>query len=138
MVGDWRLASVASTPVKRFLTLLLASTLTISVAGCSSGGISASTCDEVVGETIDLYQDLIDFVDDTLQDVTIEEFVAMEGDLPSLDAFGQDADAIDEIAADLGCTQTEISSAVDARLGELTSTTELGQFIINAFRSGGI
>lgn len=138
MVVDWKPASVASTPVKRFVTLLIASALIISAAGCSSDGVSASTCDEIVGETIELYQDLIDYVDDTLQDVTIEEFVAMEGDLPSLEAFAQDADEIDAIAADLGCTQTEISSAVDARLGELTSTTELGQFIINALRSGGI
>jgi hypothetical protein len=112
--------------------------LTVSVVGCSSDGVSATTCDEIVDETIELYQSLIDFVDDELEGVSVDQFLASEGDLPSLEEFADDAEEIDAIAADLECTQTEVSSAVDARLGELTSTTELGQFIINALRSGGI
>ena len=138
MVIDFRPRSVASCLVKRLVILAAAMALTVSVVGCSSDGVSATTCDEIVDETIELYQSLIDFVDDELEGVSVDQFLASERDMPSLEEFADDAEEIDAIAADLGCTQTEVSSAVDARLGELTSTTELGQFIINALRSGGI
>ena len=130
--------SVPSHIVKRFLVLILALVFSLVGVGCSSDGVSATTCDEVVDETMELFQNLIDDVDEEFADITVADFMALEGDLPSLARFEDEARQIDEIAAELGCTQSQISDAVRARVGELTATTDLGRFLIDALRSGGI
>ncbi len=108
------------------------------VASACSSGISASDCDEVVDVTLDLIQRLIDDVDGEFGEMSVQDFIATGGDLPSIERFTEDASTIDEIAADLGCSQSEITAGVDARVGELTSETELGSFLIRAIRSGGL
>jgi hypothetical protein len=105
---------------------------------CGGDRISASTCDEVVDETMALLQRLIDNVDEQSRDSTLDDYLASGEDLPSLDQFKEDAATIDEIAADLGCSRSEVSAAVDARVGELSAETQLGRFVINAIRSGGL
>lgn len=85
-----------------------------------------------------LLQRLIDNVDEQAGDANLEAFLASGEDLPSIDEFTADATTIDEIAADLQCSQTEITAAVDARVGELSATTDLGRFVVNAIRSGGL
>ena len=107
------------------------------VASCG-GGISASSCAEVSDVTMELFQRLIDDIDDEFGDLTVEEFVGVGTDLPSLDRFRDEADQIDAIAADLGCTQSQITAEVEARVGELTASTEPGAFIIDAIRVGGL
>lgn len=119
------------------LALITVLVLSIAVSACSSG-ISASNCDEVVDVTMDLLQRLIDDVDDEFGEMTVSEFIETGGDLPSVEQFEQDAERIDEIAADLGCTQSEISAGVASRVDELTATTDLGRFLIHAIRTGGI
>jgi hypothetical protein len=108
------------------------------LTGCSGARISATTCDEVVDETMELLQRLIDNVDEQAGDANLEAFLASGEDLPSIDEFTADATTIDEIAADLQCSQAEITAAVDARVGELSATTDLGRFVVNAIRSGGL
>ena len=124
--------------MKKYPLILASLVLAVVAVGCSSAEVSATSCDEVVDETMELFQRLIDDVDKEFVDLTVAEFMATEGDLPSLATFEEDAAMIDEIAADLGCTQSQISEDVNARVGELTATTDLGQFLINALRSGGI
>lgn len=107
------------------------------VAGCG-GGISASSCAEISDVTMELFQRLIDDVDEEFGDLTVQEFVAVGTDLPSLERFRADADQIDAIAADLGCTRSQITADVEARVGELTASTDPGAFIIDAIRIGGL
>lgn len=107
------------------------------VSACS-GGISASTCDELIDETMDLFQRLIDDVDSEFQDLTVEEFIATGGDLPSIETFEKDAEIIDELAVELGCSQSQIASGVQSQLGNLTAESDLGRFLIGAIRSGGL
>lgn len=124
--------------MKRFRLFIPTLLVALVAVGCSSDDVSASTCDDIVDETMELLQSLIDDVDQEFVDLTVADFMATEGDLPSLAAFEEDAQQIDEIAAELGCTQTQISNGVDERVGELTATTDLGRFLIDALRSGGI
>jgi hypothetical protein len=107
------------------------------VASCG-GGISASSCAEVSDVTMELFQRLIDDIDDEFGDLTVQEFVAVGTDLPSLERFREEADQIDAIAGDLGCSQSQITEEVEARVGELTASTEPGAFIIDAIRIGGL
>jgi len=122
--------------IRRFLVLFLAFGLLASACGGES--ISASNCEELADETIELFQRLIDDVDAEFDDMSVEDFIATGGDLPSIEQFEQDAETIDELAVELGCTQTEIASAVQGRVGELTAQSDLGRFLIDAIRSGGL
>jgi hypothetical protein len=121
--------------IRRFLLLLVA--LSLFAAGCG-GSISAENCDELVDETIELFQRLIDDVDSEFDDMSVEDFLATGGELPSIEKFEEDAATIDELGAELGCTQTEIASAVQNRVGELTAESDLGRFLIDAIRAGGL
>ena len=106
---------------------------------CSSGqDISADTCGEVVDETMELFQRLIDDVDDEFGEMTVEEFIATEGDLPSVERFSADAQKINQIGTQLGCTQGEIQQAVLQRVDELEASTDLGRFLITSIRTGGL
>jgi len=123
--------------VRRLFLLFLV--LGLVAAACSSTEeISAESCAEVADETMALFQRLIDDVDAQFGDLSVEELIESGGDLPSIQTFEEDAAVIDEIASGLGCSQSEISSAVSARVGELTAETDLGRFLIGAFRSGGL
>ncbi len=121
--------------IRRLPILLVA--LSLFAVGCG-GSISAENCDELVDETIELFQRLIDDVDSEFDDMSVEDFLATGGELPSIEKFEEDAATIDELGAELGCTQTEIASAVQNRVGELTAESDLGRFLIDAIRAGGL
>lgn len=108
------------------------------LAAACGGSISASDCDELVDETMELFQSLIDDVDSEFEDMSVEDFLATGGDLPSVERFEEDAEKIDELATELGCTQSEISAEVQERADELTAESDLGRFLINAIRIGGL
>jgi hypothetical protein len=119
-----------------YRTLLLALVFAVALSAC--GGGQAETCDEIADETIDLMQVLIKDVENEVGDISVEELIATEGELPSVEEFEEDAAKIDEQALELGCTQTEIQTAVTAKAGSLEATTPIGQFIVEAIRSGGL
>ncbi|MEN8041617.1 MAG: hypothetical protein ABFR95_08960, partial [Actinomycetota bacterium] len=100
--------------VRRILVLLVA--LGMLAAACGDS-ISASNCDELADETMELFQRLIDDVDAEFQDMTVEDYMATYGDLPSLEKLEEDAATIDDLAIELGCSQSEISAAVQNRVG---------------------
>ena len=112
--------------------------LSLLAAACGGDDISASTCDEVVDETVELVQTLIDDVDAEFGELSVQDFIATGGDLPSVERFEASAEQIDAIAIDLGCTQSQIAAGLDARVGELSASTDLGRFIIDAIRAGGL
>lgn len=119
-----------------YRTLLPALVFALALSAC--GGGQAETCDELADQTIDLMQVLIEDVEKEVGDISVEELIATEGELPSAEAFDDDAAKIDERATELGCTQTEIQTAVTAKAGSLEATTPIGRFIIEAIRSGGL
>lgn len=111
----------------------------LAVSSCGGGGIDASDCTDIADETMLLIQRLIDDVDKGFgQGNTVQEFVDSGGDLPSVQRFEAEADTIDDLAGELGCTESEIGAAIDARVSELTASTDLGRFIIDAIRAGGL
>lgn len=122
--------------VLRVVALFLA--LGLVAAACGGSSISASDCTDITDETLALIQRLVDDVDAEFESMSVEDFVATQGDFPSVERFEQDAATIDDLAAELGCTQQEIGTEVRERLDELTSKSDLGRFIINAIRVGGL
>ncbi len=108
-------------------------------AACSSSQeIKARNCSDVADQTMGLFQRLIDGVDSEFEDMTIEEFIASGGDLPSVDRFTQDAAQVNLIGTQLGCTQQQIQQEVLQRIDELEASTDLGRFLIDAIRTGGL
>lgn len=123
--------------IRRLIPVIVAFALV--VAACSSGQeITADSCRDVVDETLELFQRLIDDVDAEFGEMTVEEFIATEGDLPSVDRFTEDAQKINQIGTQLGCSQGEIQQAVLQRVDELTASTDLGRFLITSIRTGGL
>ncbi len=121
--------------ISRILVILVAFGLLAVACGDS---ISAANCDELADETMELFQRLIDDVDSEFEDMSVEDFLATNGELPSVERFEEDAAAIDELATELGCTQSEIGAAVQDRVGEPTAESDLGRFLIDAIRIGGL
>ena len=115
---------------------LLFVVLALVLAAC--GGGQAETCDELAEETVKLMQELIDDVEEEVGNVSIEELISTGEALPSVEGFEEDAAKIDERAAELGCTQTEIQNGVAARANQLEATTPIGQFFIEAIRDGAL
>jgi hypothetical protein len=123
---------------RRLIPLLVALALVGAACSSDSQEISANNCREVIEETLELFQRLIDDVDSEFGEMTVEEFIATEGDLPSVEKFTEDAEEINEIGTQLGCSQGEIQAAILQRIDELTASTDLGRFLIDAIRTGGL
>ena len=121
--------------VKRTLLILLL-VLVMLLSAC--GGKEAQTCDELAQQTIELTQKLIDDVEAEVGDMTVQELMETQGELPSVDKFKDEATKIDERAVELSCTQDDISAGVAARVDQLESHTPIGRFMIEAIRSGGL
>lgn len=121
--------------VLRTTVLPLVLVLVVLLSAC---GGQPETCDELADETIKLMQALIDDVESELGDMSVEELIASGGDLPSAERFEEDAEKIDDRAAELGCTETEIQNGVAARVSQLEADTPIGQFLIEAIRDGSL
>ena len=116
--------------------ILLAVVLALVLSAC--GGGEPETCEDIADVTVDLMQDLIDDVEEEVGDMTVEELNATGGDLPSVEKFEKEATKINERAVELECSQTTIESLVAERVHRLEATTPIGQFMIEAIRSGGL
>ena len=121
--------------LKRTL-ILLALVLSLVLSAC--GGGEPETCEDIADVTIDLMQDLIDDVEKEVGDMTVEELNATGGDLPSVERFEEEATKINERALELQCSQATIESLVAERVNQLEATTPIGQFMVEAIRSGGL
>ena len=121
--------------LKRTL-ILLSLVLALVLSAC--GGSQPETCEDIADVTVDLMQDLIDDVEKEVGDMTVEELNATGGDLPSVEKFENEATKINEQAGELQCSQATIESLVAERVHRLEATTPIGQFMIEAIRSGGL
>jgi hypothetical protein len=120
---------------------LVVAVLTLALVASACGGsdeISASTCDDIVDETIDLVQRLIDDLDAEFAELSIQEFVAQAEDLEPFEPFREDSAAIVALSESLGCADSEIATGVSLEVGRLTSKTVVGRFMIDAIISGSI
>jgi hypothetical protein len=122
--------------IRHVLSVFLAFGLLI--AACGGDSISATNCQELADGTIGMFQRLIDDVDDEFGDMTMAEFVASGDELPSVEKFEEDAAMIDELATELSCSPDEMSAEVQQRLDTLTAQSDLGRFLIDAMRAGGL
>lgn len=119
-------------------TLAILVSFSVLVAACSGGADEAATCEDIAAQTIDLLQELIDDVDAEFESMSIEEFIANGDNLPSVESFREESEAIEKRSEELGCSQQEIAQGVAARVGELTAETRLGQFVITLLVSGDL
>lgn len=119
----------------RLAALVIAASVV--VAACGSG--SATTCEEVADETIDLVQTLIDDVEGELGDMSLQELASLgTEELPAVERFRDEAAAIDARAAELGCAQSQIQELVVERADSLEAETPIGRLVIDGVASGGL
>lgn len=121
----------------KFLLAILILALVASACG-GDDEITATNCFEVVDETMELFQKLIDDIDEEFAGVGIEDFVAQADELEMLSSYEDDARTIEALAESLGCSNEQISAAVSAQAGVLTSETTAGRLVIDALVAGGL
>jgi uncharacterized Ntn-hydrolase superfamily protein len=114
-----------------FLALVLA----LVVSAC---GGQPQTCDDIADVTVDLMQDLINDVEKEVGDMSVEEFIATQGDLPSVEKYEDEATKINERAVELDCSRATIETLVADRVHRLEASTPIGRFMIDLIRSGGL
>ena len=105
---------------------------------CSS---QPETCSEVADETIVLMQQLIDEVELEFEEMSIEDFIgfmASGEELPSVAAFEERAEDLSVRLGELGCTQDQLEADVADRVDQLEATNEIGQFLLDAIKGGGL
>ena len=102
------------------------------VAACSSSNDEAS-CAEVADEAIAVIQDFVDEV----SALSVDEIFAAGENVPGVDDFEARGEALQQQADDAGCSDEEMQSLINQRLGDLESDSEFGQLIIDGIRSEG-
>ena len=120
--------------LKRILVLLV---LVLALVLSACGG-EPQTCGDIADVTVDLMQNLIDDVEKEVGDMTVEDLLATQGELPPVEEFQDEATKINERAVELECSQATIEALVADRVNRLEGTTPIGQFMIEAIRSGGL
>jgi hypothetical protein len=115
--------------------ILVAVVLALVLSACSS---RPQTCEDIADVTVDLMQDLIDDVEKEVGDISVEEFAATQGELPSVEKFQDEARKIDERASELGCNRATVETLVAVRGSRLEASTPIGRFMIDAMMSGDL
>lgn len=114
---------------------LVALAIMVSLLAVACGG-DAADCDELADEAIGLIQQLIDDVEDEFGDEDLDTVLAQgTADLPSVEAYQEQADRLDERADVLQCTNDQMRSLVAQRAGSLEADTPVGRFLIEVFAS---
>jgi hypothetical protein len=115
--------------MKRLTAIVLA--LALAAAACGDSG-SASSCDELVDEAVDLFQDALD----SLADLTLEDAAELGDELPeefeTLETRGEELEAQSE---ELGCSEAELQARFDARVGDLTAEGPVAELILGGLLS---
>ncbi len=115
--------------VRRTATVVL---LAVFLSACSSG---PATCEEVADEFVVVAQDLIDDVEAQLGDQSIDSILD-GGELPSLDAFTEQADQLRDQGRELECSGELMDALVSERASLLVAETPIGDLIVEFFSSG--
>ncbi len=121
--------------VPKRILVLLAVVLALVLSAC---GGQPQTCDDIADVTVDLMQDLIDDVEKEVGDMPVEEFIATQGELPSVEKYQDEATKINERAVELECSRATIGTLVAERIHRLEASTPIGRFMIDLVRSGGL
>jgi hypothetical protein len=111
------------------------------VAACGGGGGTPSDpaaitdCGTLADAGIDLLDQTIDLID-SLDAADLAALASEEDAPPEFAALEQKGTALEDRAADLGCSPEEMSRLMADRVGNLSSDTVFGQFLIESVRSG--
>ena len=118
----------------------LAAILTLALVASACGGedTAPTNCEEIIDETIDLVQRLIDDLDAQFEELSVQEFVIEAEELDSFEEFREESAELVRLSESLECTDLEIATGVSERVGALTSETTVGRFMIDAIISGGL
>ena len=116
--------------MKRLTAIVLA--LALAAAACGDSGGEAGSCDELVDEAVDLFQDALD----SLADLTLEDAATLDQDLPeefeTLETRGAELEAQSE---ELGCTEAELQARFDERIDDLTADGPVAELILGGLLS---
>ncbi len=102
-------------------------------SACGGGDDAAGSCEGVADDAIQVIQDVINELDS----MSLDEIAAMEGDPPALAQMEQRADELQDQANELGCSDAEMESLLNARVGNLEAEGLFGELLVGELESGG-
>lgn len=123
--------------MSKYRILIVGLVLALLASACGDS-ITASNCDELADEMVEMFQRLIDEVDAKSGDASIEDLLASDAPLPSVEKFEDDVEELNELTVELGCNREAVRAEVQSRAGELTSESGLGQFLIESIRTSSL
>ena len=104
------------------------------VAACGSSDLDGgASCGEIADEAIGAIQDFVDEV----SAMSVDEIFAAGQEVPGTADFQARGDELQEEANDAGCSDSEMQSLLNARVGSLESDSEFGQLIIDGIQQEG-
>lgn len=102
-------------------------------ASCGGGG---SRCVEIVNDTVDVFQSLIDRVDEL--DLSDAAAAGDDFSFPGLADIERRADELQDEADTAGCDDDELKRLLSERIGRLEARTVFGQAVIEGIRQEGL
>jgi hypothetical protein len=126
--------------MRKFLGLVLVLALVAAACGddddASSDPASIDSCEGLVAVGLDLLQGAIDEIDE----MSLEDLAASEetGGPAAFEELEQKAEELENRAAELGCTEEELTALLTEGVGQLSSDSLFGQALIESIRSGEV
>ncbi len=102
-------------------------------AACSGGGGSAASCESVADEAIGLVQGVIDEFDT----MSLEDIAALENEPPQFAELEEKANELEAKAEELGCSDAEMETLMNDRVGDLKAEGPFGQLLVESIKSDG-
>ena len=116
--------------MRKYFILMAALGLVAAACGGDSGG---GSCESVADDAIDVIQEVIDEMDA----LSLEEIASMEEEPQALQDMERRAEELQDQANDLGCTDAEMETLLNARAGDLTANGMFGELLVDELQSGG-
>jgi hypothetical protein len=116
--------------MRKYFILVAALGLLAAACGGDSGG---GSCESVADEAIEVIQEVIDEMDS----LSLEEIAAMEEEPEVIQDMEKRADELQQQANDLDCSDAEMESLLNARVGNLNAEGMFGQLLVDELQTGG-
>jgi len=119
--------------------LIAVVTIALAVAACgdddATDPAAVDSCEGLAGAGVDLLQDTIDIIDGLDNDAlaAFGEGTDVPPEFEEIEARGEELNAR---ADELGCSDEEMQALLADRIGDLSSDSVFGQFILEGIRSG--
>lgn len=108
--------------------IVLVAVTALVAAACGGGG--TASCEDVADDAIAAIQAVIDAVDD----MSLEDMASSQ-EPPEFAEFERKGEELQQRAAELGCSDEEMSRLIEARIDRLEADGPVGKIVLDGIKS---